>query len=69
LFGNSVAAFSTVAIFLGAPGFTIDGDAAAGAVFIKSYYLGKPRKMPSLPTASANSSKSMLAMDRLFSML
>jgi hypothetical protein len=36
-FGNSVAAFSTGALFIGAPGFTIDGDTNAGAVFIKSY--------------------------------
>jgi hypothetical protein len=37
LFGNSVAVFSIGALFIGAPGFTIDGDAGAGAVFIKSY--------------------------------
>jgi hypothetical protein len=36
-FGNSVAAFSTGALFIGAPGSTIDGDQNAGAVFIKSY--------------------------------
>jgi hypothetical protein len=36
-FGNSVAAFSTGALFIGAPGYTIDGDMNAGAVFIKSY--------------------------------
>lgn len=36
-FGSSVAAFSTGALFIGAPGFTIDGDQNAGAVFIKNY--------------------------------
>jgi hypothetical protein len=36
-FGFSVAAESTGAEFIGAPGFKIDGEAAAGAVFIKSY--------------------------------
>ena len=37
LFGTSTAAFSTGPLFIGAPGFTIDGDQHAGAVFIKSY--------------------------------
>jgi hypothetical protein len=36
-FGSSVAAESNGAVFIGAPGFTIDGDPNAGAVFIKSY--------------------------------
>jgi hypothetical protein len=36
-FGYSVAAESTGALFIGAPGFKIDGEAEAGAVFIKSY--------------------------------
>jgi hypothetical protein len=36
-FGYSVAAESTGALFIGAPGFKIDGEAGAGAVFIKSY--------------------------------
>jgi len=36
-FGFSVAAESTGAEFIGAPGFKIDGEVNAGAVFIKSY--------------------------------
>ena len=36
---------------------------------VRRHYREKPRKTPSSSTASANSSKSMLAMERLFSML
>jgi hypothetical protein len=36
-FGNSVSAFSTGTIFVGAPESVVDGVQGAGAVFIKSY--------------------------------
>jgi FG-GAP repeat len=36
-FGYSVTAFSTGTMFIGAPGFTVDGNRDAGEVFIKSY--------------------------------